>query len=104
MEIGDKVYLDIPISDYWHNREGVCKGFSSCYTDVEVADSNGVKETVPFLHAHVKPIFRIAHIDVDTGDTVYTDFKSWPEANEFLRTKRKNAITAWEINANGEER
>lgn len=40
---------------------------------------------------------RVAHIDVDSGETQYSTFLTWRLSEEFLKSRHRNAIPAWYI-------
>jgi hypothetical protein len=48
-------------------------------------------------------VFRIGHIDVDSGETIYTIYGDWKTANEWVKTYQRNAIVAWHCDETLEE-
>lgn len=41
-------------------------------------------------------VTRIGYIDVDSGETMYRDFLTWRLGKEFLDSRHRNAIPAWD--------
>lgn len=40
-------------------------------------------------------VFRVGHIDIDSGDTIYTVYGDWNSADNWVKTWQRNAIPAW---------
>ena len=103
-----QIFTDAPTGNYLRFNGGFDRfvGFQVNEGDTVIFDKNTASLIFEALGKALgleTKVFRIGHIDVDSGETIYTIYGDWKTANEWVKTYQRNAIVAWHCDETLEE-
>ena len=95
-----QIFTDVPSGNYLRFNGGFGRfvGFQVNNGDTVIFDKNTASLIYEALGKALDLptfVYRIGHIDVDSGETIYSVHPSWKVADEFVKTYQRNAIVAW---------
>jgi len=103
-----QIFTDAPTGNYLRFNGGFDRfvGFQVNEGDTVIFDKNTASLIFEALGKALgleTKVFRIGHIDVDSGETIYTIYGDWKTADNWVETYQRNAIVAWHCDETLEE-